>query len=46
MIIATLSFILGFVSGALVFRNNSSKGEAVVKAAEAKAKEIQDQIRK
>lgn len=49
MITLILSFGVGFVAGALVFRNNAAKGEKVVaaaKAAEAKVESVADQFKK
>lgn len=40
MVLTLIGFVIGFIAGALVFRNNASKGEAIVVATEAKAKEI------
>lgn len=40
MIIAIVSLLVGFVAGALVFRNNAKKAEAVVSTAKAAADKL------
>jgi hypothetical protein len=39
MVISLISFVLGFVTGALVFRNNKAKADAIVAKVEQEAKE-------
>ena len=46
IIIDLIIFVLGFVAGGLVFRNNARKGEAVVQLAKAEAKEAIDKMKK
>ena len=46
LLINLIVFVLGFVGGALVFRNNAAKGEALVQKAEAEAKEIAAKVSK
>jgi hypothetical protein len=46
LLINLIVFVLGFVGGALVFRNNASKGEALVQKAEAEAKVIAAKVAK
>ena len=41
-----ISFVLGFVAGALVFRNNAKKGEAFIQKAQQEAKEAADKFKK
>lgn len=41
-----LSFMLGFICGALVFRNNAKKSDALISKVENEADKIIDQIRK
>lgn len=38
IIISIITFVAGFIVGALVFRNNAAKGEAVVKKTESDLK--------
>jgi uncharacterized membrane-anchored protein YhcB (DUF1043 family) len=37
-----IGLVVGFVAGALVFRNNKAKGEAVVSSAVAAAGKVKD----
>lgn len=46
LLINLIVFALGFVGGALVFRNNAAKGEALVQKAEAEAKELASKVSK
>lgn len=49
MITYAIVFVVGFVAGALVFRNNAAKGEKLVEAGEsavAKGKKVADSFRK
>lgn len=41
-----LSFILGFVCGALVFRNNAKKGDALISKVESESEKIIDRYKK
>jgi uncharacterized membrane-anchored protein YhcB (DUF1043 family) len=41
-----ISFILGFVVGALVFRNNKTKAEAFIQKAQQEAKDAADKFKK
>jgi F0F1-type ATP synthase assembly protein I len=42
MITIIISLVVGFVAGALVFRNNAKKAEAVVETAKAAAVKIKN----
>lgn len=45
LFLAVVIFAAGFVAGALVFRNNQAKGEAVVKTAEKVAENAKEQVK-
>lgn len=45
MVITLISFVLGFVTGALVFRNNKAKADAIVAKVEQEAKEAVAKIK-
>jgi uncharacterized membrane-anchored protein YhcB (DUF1043 family) len=40
MIAFIIGLVVGFVAGALVFRNNAAKAEAIVQKAEAEANKL------
>lgn len=46
VIAAVVIFAAGFVAGALVYRNNKTKGEQVVAAAETIAEKAEKEIKK
>jgi hypothetical protein len=43
--VTLLSFVLGFVVGALVFRNNKSKADAIITKVEQEAKTAVSKIK-
>jgi hypothetical protein len=42
MITFIIGLVIGFVAGALVFRNNAKKAEAIILKAQEEAKELKD----
>lgn len=42
MITFIIGLVIGFVAGALVFRNNAKKGEAFILKAQQEAQELKD----
>ena len=46
MLLALVALVIGFIAGALVFRNNAAKAEAVVKKAQEEAEKAKAAIAK
>lgn len=42
MINILIGLVVGFIAGALVFRNNAKKAEALIQKAQAEAQELKD----
>jgi hypothetical protein len=45
MITFIIGLIIGFVAGALVFRNNAKKAEAIIQKAQQEAEELKDKAK-
>jgi uncharacterized membrane protein YeaQ/YmgE (transglycosylase-associated protein family) len=45
MVELIIGLVAGFVAGALVFRNNAKKGEALVAKVQAEAAELKDKAK-
>ncbi len=46
MINILIGLVVGFIAGALVFRNNANKAEALIQKAQEEAKQLKDKVRK
>ena len=46
MITLLIGLVVGFIAGALVFRNNAKKAEAIIQKTETEAKELAAKVRK